>query len=297
MYEDSLYVVMRYVAGGDLEAMLNAAGRLDLERTLSLLMPIALALDAAHAHGLVHRDVKPANILIERSAAGDVEHVYLSDFGIAKSASLIGRSAATAGLMDAVEYVAPEQLEDRELSAQTDIYALAATFYQCLAGRVPYPREPAQGVGATTAAPEPVSGQRADVPPALDGVIAKALSPNPLDRGGTCGQFLRACGYVFASRSPAAGEPPESDRATVRARCASGHPAAHSGGAGPVVAPPARGRRSCRPVAGTARPCRLQLRPSVRPCRRRLCRPWKLSRAERGRASSRQPWSPDQPSR
>ena len=97
VHEDSLYIVMRYVAGGDLKDLLKTSGPLEPERALALLMPVALALDAAHAHGLVHRDVKPANILIQRSAAGDVEHVYLTDFGIAKSASAIGRLTERAG--------------------------------------------------------------------------------------------------------------------------------------------------------------------------------------------------------
>src|SRR6202142_4361279 len=89
VHEHSLYIVMRYVAGGDLKGLLSNSGLLEPEFALSLLMPVALALDAAHANGLVHRDVKPANVLIQRSVGGEVEHVYLTDFGIAKSASFL----------------------------------------------------------------------------------------------------------------------------------------------------------------------------------------------------------------
>src|SRR6202047_1482676 len=124
MREGSLYIVMRYVAGGDLKAMLATSGPLDAEQAVSVLMPVALALDAAHAHGLVHRDVKPGNILIQRSAAGDVEHVYLTDFGIAKSSSISGLTRA-GGFLGTVEYMAPEQVGGGAVSGQTDVYALA----------------------------------------------------------------------------------------------------------------------------------------------------------------------------
>src|SRR5215213_3561543 len=83
---ESLYIVMRYVAGGDLRTLLATSGPLDLDETIAILRPVARALDTAHSHGLVHRDVKPANILLQKSAGGDVEHVYLSDFGVMKHA-------------------------------------------------------------------------------------------------------------------------------------------------------------------------------------------------------------------
>ena len=103
-------------------------------------MPVAHALDAAHAHGLVHRDVKPGNILSQRSPAGEIEHVYLSDFGIAKSASSISGLTRAGGLVGTVEYMAPEQIKGGEVSAQTDVYALAGVFYECVTGRTPFAR-------------------------------------------------------------------------------------------------------------------------------------------------------------
>jgi hypothetical protein len=204
VHEHSLYIVMRYVAGGDLKGLLATSGLLEPEFALSLLMPVALALDGAHAGGLIHRDVKPANVLIQRSVEGEVEHVYLTDFGIAKSASFLTGLTGTGGFIGTLEYMAPEQIEGREVSPQTDVYALAATFYQCLTGRVPFQREIAEGVRPPTGAVELVSGFRPDLPSALDGVLAKALARNPADRYVTCEQFLRACGHALEGRTQGA---------------------------------------------------------------------------------------------
>ena len=194
LHEDSLYIVMRYVAGGDLKALLSSAGPLDPEQALRILTPVGLALDAAHVHGLVHRDVKPANILVQRSAAGAIEHVYLTDFGIAKDAATLGAGlTATGASIGTVGYMAPEQMEGREVSAQTDEYALAVTFYECLAGRIPFQRELAEGARPPRGPLEPLTHVRPGLPRELDEVIAKALSRDPADRYGSCEEFLDAC--------------------------------------------------------------------------------------------------------
>jgi serine/threonine protein kinase len=206
VHEHSLYIVMRFVAGGDLKALLATSGPLDPDAALALLMPVALALDAAHAHGLVHRDVKPANILLQRSAAGEVEHVYLTDFGIAKSsASMTGLTRAGA-FIGTIEYMAPEQVESREVSARTDVYALGATLYECLTGQIPFQRELSEGVRPPKGALEPVSSVRPGLPAALDPLIAKALARDPLERYVTCEQFLRACSYALENVQPANGQ-------------------------------------------------------------------------------------------
>jgi serine/threonine protein kinase len=197
VHEHSLYIVMRYVAGGDLKAMLATSGPLEPRTAVALLMPVALALDAAHAHGLVHRDVKPANILLQRSATGEVEHVYLTDFGIAKSASSMTGLTRAGAFIGTIEYMAPEQIESREVSARTDVYALGATFYESVTGRIPFQRELAEGARPPMGALEPVSSARPGLPSALDDVIAKALSRDPVDRYVTCEQFLRACSYAI----------------------------------------------------------------------------------------------------
>ena len=202
LHEDSLYIVMRYVAGGDLKTLLTEAGPLELDQAIALLTPIALALDTAHAHGLVHRDVKPANILIQRSTAGEIEHVYLTDFGIAKSASFTGALTGAGASIGTVGYMAPEQLEGSEVTAQTDVYALAVTFYECLTCRVPFQRELAEGAWPPTGALEPIARARPDVPPAFDDVMLKALSRDPAARYETCEQFARACRKASLADSP-----------------------------------------------------------------------------------------------
>ncbi len=194
LHEDSLYIVMRYVAGGDLKALLSSSGPLDPQQTLRILTPIGLALDAAHAHGLVHRDVKPANILVQRSATGSIEHVYLTDFGIAKDAATVRAGlTGTGASIGTVGYMAPEQMEGREVSAQTDEYALAVTMYECLAGRIPFQRELAEGARPPQGPLEPLTQVRPDLPRAIDEVLAKALSRDPLDRYGSCAELLKTC--------------------------------------------------------------------------------------------------------
>lgn len=196
LYEDSLYIVMRYVAGGDLKTLLATTGSLTPERTVAVLGPVARALDAAHASGLVHRDVKPGNILLQGSSEGGVEHVYLSDFGVTKSSSAAGGGLTRTGaLVGTVDYMAPEQIEGHEVTAQTDIYALASVFYQCLTGRVPYQRdtEAAALWAHVREDPEPARNLRPELPAALDGAIAKGLAKDPTGRFATCEQFIRAC--------------------------------------------------------------------------------------------------------
>jgi hypothetical protein len=193
LHEQSLYIVMRYVAGGDLKALLTSSGPLDPDQALAILEPVALALDAAHAHGLVHRDVKPANILIQRSGAGLVEHVYLTDFGIAKSASFGGGLTAAGASIGTVGYMAPEQLEGREVTPQTDVYALAVTFYECLTGRIPFQRELAEGIRPPVGELEPISRSRPDLPAELDRVVALGLAADPSERYVGCEQFVAAC--------------------------------------------------------------------------------------------------------
>jgi serine/threonine protein kinase len=202
VHESSLYIVMRYVSGGDLKTLLAESGPLAPDRALALLKPIASALDAAHSNGLVHRDVKPANVLIQRSQTGTVEHVYLTDFGIAKSSAATPGLTGTGMFIGTIEYMAPEQLESREVSPQTDVYALGATFYQCLTGRIPFERELSEGVRPPTGPLDPIATVRPGLPPALDEVFARALARDAADRYRTCGEFLDACEEAAAAAVP-----------------------------------------------------------------------------------------------
>lgn len=196
-----LYIAMRYVPGGDLGVLLRQCGRLEPSRTLALLSPVAEALDAAHAAGLVHRDVKPANILVASAPGREArEQVYLTDFGLTKRASALSTLTATGGLMGTSDYVAPEQLEGKPADARTDLYAFGCVAYQCLTGRPPFVcDDPAALLWAhlhQTAAP--VSSHRGELS-ATDPVMAKALAKDPDDRYQTCGQFITALADTLGS--------------------------------------------------------------------------------------------------
>src|SRR3954468_7752573 len=195
LHDDALYMVMRYVAGGDLKALLRASGPLSAQQTLAILGPVARALDAAHGHGLVHRDVKPANILIQRAANGEIEHIYLSDFGITKHAGSVSGLTGTGALVGTVDYMAPEQIESGTVSARTDVYALGCVFYQCVTGRVPFARDgDAAVLWAHVSDPvQPASAVNAAVPAALDAPIGRAMAKDPGDRYGGCRDFIDAC--------------------------------------------------------------------------------------------------------
>jgi serine/threonine protein kinase len=238
LHDNSLYIVMRYIAGGDLKSLLATSGPMDPEQALFLLEPAAQALDAAHERGLVHRDVKPGNILIQQAGGEEVEHVYLTDFGIAKSSHVSGLTRA-GGLIGTVEYMAPEQVEGHPVSAQTDVYALAGVFYECVTGRIPYEREIAEGAFPPLGTVLPVTRLRPGLPAALDDVLAKALSRTPSERYGSCEEFIHACRQALASQGAAA-------TAAGAATVADQHEPARetvattSGSGWPESAPPAR---------------------------------------------------------
>jgi len=204
LHDDSLYIVMRYVSGGDLKALLVTSGPLAPDRAVALLTPIARALDAAHARGLVHRDVKPANILLQRSAAGEVEHVYLSDFGVMKHTASVSGLTGTGALVGTIDYMAPEQIEGKDVSSQTDVYALGCLFYQSITGHVPFQRESEAAAlwAHMHEAVEPASNVKRDVPPAVDAVISRALAKDPADRFASCEEFIRACGRALEAGAP-----------------------------------------------------------------------------------------------
>lgn len=191
-----LYIAMAYVEGSDLKTLLAAERSLPLRRALRIIGQVGAALDAAHARGLVHRDVKPANILV---AEGD--RAYLSDFGVAKQLVSNG-STRTGGFVGTIDYSAPEQIEGRAVDSRTDVYALACVLYECLAGEPPFSRPSEVAVlNAHLHAPPPRLTRAApDVPAGLESVVAKALSKSPLDRYPTCGDFVSAARAAAAER-------------------------------------------------------------------------------------------------
>ena len=194
-----MYIAMRYVDGRDLGQVIED-GALGLGRTLYIIEQVAGALDTAHAHDLVHRDVKPANILL----VGDSDRVYLTDFGVAKP-STSGGLTRTGFFIGTPDYSAPEQIEAREVDARTDVYALGAVFYACLTGIAPYARDTEVAVlQAHLLEPPPrVTERRPELPGALDRVIATAMAKAKEDRYPTCGDLVAAARAASLDRATA----------------------------------------------------------------------------------------------
>ena len=178
-----LYIAMACVEGSDLKTLLAEEGRVPLRRALRIVGQIGSALDAAHARGLVHRDVKPANILV-----GADDRAYLSDFGVVKELASNG-TTRTGSFVGTIEYCAPEQIEGRGVDGRADVYALACVLYECLAGAPPFHRPSEVAVlNAHLHAPPPKLPEL----PGVEAVVAKALSKSPLERYATCSEFLAA---------------------------------------------------------------------------------------------------------
>jgi streptogramin lyase len=180
---------MRYVAGQDLRSLVREEGGLAPARAARIVAQVAAALDAAHAAGLVHRDVKPANALLARG-----EHVYLSDFGLSKHALSVGGETRSGHWVGTLDYVAPEQIRGERLDARADVYALGGVLYFALTASPPYPREgdEAKLWAHLTELPPTASERVEGLPPGLDGVIARALAKQPDDRYPSAGDLGRA---------------------------------------------------------------------------------------------------------
>ena len=181
--DGTLYLIMRWVDGTDLRTLLTTSGRLSPDRAIKLVRPVASALAATHRRGLVHRDIKPANILIARSDEEDEDHVYLTDFGIARRTD--GESVTRAGVfVGTVDYTAPERFEGGKGDAAADIYSLGCVLFEALTGHVPYERPTSVSkIYAHVADPIPSARDEVhDVPEQLDAIIAKAMAKRPEDR-------------------------------------------------------------------------------------------------------------------
>jgi DNA-binding beta-propeller fold protein YncE len=190
-----LFIAMRYVRGGDVRSLLDRSGQLPPARVAEIISQVSSALDAAHERGLVHRDVKPANMLLDASAgSGRPDHVYLSDFGLSKGTLSASGLTGTGSFLGTVDYVSPEQIEGKPVDGRADQYALACAAFELLAGSPPFRREEAMAViWAQVSQPAPaLTSLRPDLPPAADAVLARALEKAPGDRWPNCREFADA---------------------------------------------------------------------------------------------------------
>jgi protein kinase-like protein len=218
--DGTLYLMMRYVEGTDLRALLAREGQLEVRRAVDLLVPVASALHAAHRRGLVHRDVKPANVLIASDEDGD-EHVYLTDFGIARhtgptptTEATLTRTGAFVGTLD---YVAPEQIQGSRGDPRSDIYAFGCMLFQSLAGRVPYPSENEMAkLYAHLNEPFPsIREIRSDLPEQLDAVLRRATAKAPEGRFATAGELAQALAGSAPTTPIATATPPPTQTYTA----------------------------------------------------------------------------------
>jgi serine/threonine-protein kinase len=192
--DERLIIAMQYVESRTLRDELQAQGLLPLDRTLTILEQIAAALDYAHPRGVVHRDVKPANILLEETAQG--VHATLLDFGIAKAMEASTALTSQGTLLGSPEYMAPEQADPNranEIGPATDRYALGIVAYQLLTGRVPFPgNTPATLNAHLNLKPADPHALRSEVSPQVSSVLLKMLAKSPAERYASAGEFVQA---------------------------------------------------------------------------------------------------------
>jgi YVTN family beta-propeller protein len=198
-----LWIAMRYVPGMDLAGLLARDGALAPEQALALGGQVAGALDAAHARGLVHRDVKPANILLAVEG-GSVAHAYLADFGLTRRVGGPRGLTVSGQVLGTIDYVAPEQVEGGKVDGLADQYSLACVLFECLTGTVPFRRDSELAVlWAHVNDPPPRLGEhRPELPAALDEVIGRALAKAPGDRHPSCGTLIAAAQAALTDTTP-----------------------------------------------------------------------------------------------
>jgi DNA-binding beta-propeller fold protein YncE len=250
-----LFIAMRFVRGGDVRSLIDSVGPLPAGRAAEIVAQTASALDAAHARGLVHRDVKPANMLLEASRSADrPDHVYLSDFGLSKGSLAATGLTASGQFLGTLDYVAPEQIEGRPVDGRADEYSLACAAFELLCGEPPFHREGGISVlyAQLSEPPPPLRSRRPELPAEVDGVLARALAKAAADRYPTCREFAAALSQALGVSSqhsgPQRGHPltelaalpdidaPAPDAAAADQAAASGPPELQPARGAPTVA-------------------------------------------------------------
>jgi len=255
-----LYIAMRYVSGTDLRQMIKKRGRILPATALFLTGQAARALDAAHRRGLVHRDVKPGNLLIERGSSdgADPDHVYLADFGITKHAMSRSGLTSTGQFLGTIDYVAPEQIRGKSVLGLADQYSLGCVLYECLTGRVPFEKDLDAAIiwAHVEETPTMPTVLRPDLPPEIDQVFGRVLAKRPEERYGSCREFVDAARlalgifgpgtesslpYGVTAAGPQTGPPPGSQPGTPPGEFSWGSLASRAHPPGPAVDPVAPG--------------------------------------------------------
>jgi serine/threonine protein kinase len=288
-----LYIAMRYVDGMDLSTLLRREGRLEPARALAIMAQVASALDAAHARGLVHRDVKPANILLAAGPAGGDGHCYLCDFGIIKEVNAQqAQSALTATdqFVGTIPYVAPEQIEGRDLDGRADVYSLGCVLFHCLTGSVPFERmNDIEVVFAHLREPPPSLSRRAPgLPTAMDAVVARAMAKSSDDRWPTCSALVSAMQAEVRSTSPASAISADAETRSMHLPpvAITTPPPPPPAAASPSAAPPGAASASAAPpgaASASAAPTRIE--PAPAPSAHRPPSPRPASRPPQGEGS------------
>jgi serine/threonine protein kinase len=249
------FIAMRYVSGSDLGRRLTREGRLEPVVAAALIAQVGNGLDAIHSAGLVHRDVKPANVLLGET--GDGDHAYITDFGVARNVATESGLTQTGRFVGTLDYVAPEQISGGAVDARTDVYALGCLLFKLLTGEVPYPRDgEAARLYAHLHDPPPAPSLHATaVPMALDDVVIRAISKAPEDRYPSAGDLGRAAVAALSGSTP---ELPERTVATGAAATGTTQTPTHVQSSGkssaaterlkPEAEPPERSKRSRRGI-------------------------------------------------
>ena len=198
--EGLLYLIMRYVEGTDLRALIDAEGGLAPERAARIVAQVAAALAAAHRRDLIHRDVKPANVLID--AGGERDHAYLTDFGIARHAAATSGLTRTGSVIGTLDYLAPERIQDQGGDGRSDVYALGCVLFEALTGTLPYARDnDVAKMYAHLSAPVPSARELAPgVPEELDSLARRAMAKDPDDRFSTASELAEALADTLPAR-------------------------------------------------------------------------------------------------